>query len=152
MCWSNNIAIPIVLKKPLRVYKVGTSTVLGSFISLYQTFWYHKSQTLPTVNINPEFIRVRPLFSIDPLWEYDNFYIHEGYHSYLTEEMARRSRDKYDEIGIFEIPAGATIYINFRRREVVSTDIKYLGLLEVQQNLIVLQGGYLYSREYYRTD
>lgn len=132
MCWSNNIAIPIVLKKPLRVYKLGTSTVLGSFISLYQTFWYHKSQTLPTVKINPEFIRVcPPLPFIDVLWEYDNFYIHEGYHSYLTEKMARRSRDKYDEIGIFEIPEGATVYVDFRHREVVSTDIKYLGLLEV---------------------
>lgn len=35
-----------------------------------------------------------------------------------------------NEIGIFEIPVGATIYINHKRREVVSTDIKYLGLLE----------------------
>lgn len=38
MCWSNYMAIPIVLKKPLRVYKVGTLTVLGGFISLYQNF------------------------------------------------------------------------------------------------------------------
>lgn len=44
--------------------------------------------------------------------------------------MAKCSRDEYDEIGIFEIPAGATIYVNYKRREVVSTDIKYLGLLE----------------------
>ena len=35
-----------------------------------------------------------------------------------------------DKIGIFEIPAGATIYVNYKRREVVSTDIKYLGLLK----------------------
>lgn len=34
------------------------------------------------------------------------------------------------EIGIFEIPVGATVYINYAYREVVSTDIKYLGLLE----------------------
>lgn len=34
------------------------------------------------------------------------------------------------EIGIFEIPVGATVYINYAHREVVSTDIKYLGLLE----------------------
>lgn len=33
-------------------------------------------------------------------------------------------------IGIFEIPVGATVYINYAHREVVSTDIKYLGLLE----------------------
>lgn len=44
--------------------------------------------------------------------------------------MAKCSREEYDEIGIFEIPAGATIYVNYKRREVVSTDIKYLGLLE----------------------
>lgn len=30
----------------------------------------------------------------------------------------------------FEIPVGATVYINYAHREVVSTDIKYLGLLE----------------------
>lgn len=34
------------------------------------------------------------------------------------------------EIGIFEIPVGATVYINYAHKEVVSTDIKYLGLLE----------------------
>ena len=34
------------------------------------------------------------------------------------------------KIGIFEIPVGATVYINYAHREVVSTDIKYLGLLE----------------------
>lgn len=32
------------------------------------------------------------------------------------------------EIGIFEIPVGATVYINYAHREVA--DIKYLGLLE----------------------
>ena len=36
-----------------------------------------------------------------------------------------------DEIGIFEIPAGATIYVNYRNREIVSTNIRYLGLLEL---------------------
>lgn len=34
------------------------------------------------------------------------------------------------EIGIFEIPAGATVYVNYRHKEVVSTNIKYLGLLK----------------------
>ena len=131
MCWKNHMAIPIILKKPLRVYKVGTSITLDNFISLYQNFIYYKSKTVPTVEINPEFIRYSPIFgSQDELWNYDNFYIYESYHSYLTEEMAKRSRDKYDDIGIFEIPAGATIYVNYKLREVVSTDIKYLGLLE----------------------
>ena len=130
MCWSNYIATPIVLKKPLRVYKVGTLSILGGFISLYRDFRYRESQTMPTVKINSEFNR-RHLFvpGYKPqMW--DNFYIHEGYHSYLTEEIAKCSRNEYDDIGIFEIPAGATVYINFRHREVVSTDIRYLGLLK----------------------
>ena len=45
--------------------------------------------------------------------------------------MAKCSRNEYDDIGIFEIPESATIYVNYRDREVVSTDIKYLGLLEL---------------------
>lgn len=131
MCWTNYMAIPLVLKKPLRVYKVGTFSIFGGFISLYRNFRYRESQTMPTVEINPEFIRGLPIFGPrDELWDYDNFYIYKGYHSYLTEEMAKRSRDEYDDIGIFEIPAGATIYVNYKLREVVSTDIKYLGLLE----------------------
>lgn len=130
MCWSNYIATPIVLKKPLRVYKVGTLSILGGFISLFRDFRYRESQTMPTVKINSEFNR-RHLFvpGYKPqMW--DTFYIHEGYHSYLTEEIAKCSRNEYDDIGIFEIPAGATVYINFRHREVVSTDIRYLGLLK----------------------
>ena len=131
MCWTNNIAIPLVLKKPLRVYKVGTSSIFCGFISLYRDFRYRESQTMPTVKINPEFIRCPPIFGHqNELWSYDNFYIYEGYHSYLTEKMAKCNRYEYDEIGIFEIPAGATIYVNYKRREVVSTNIKYLGLLE----------------------
>ena len=129
MCWTNNIAIPLVLKKPLRFYKVGTVSIFCGFISLYRDFMYRESQTMPTVKINPVFIRhhatIRRLS-----WWHDNFRIYKGYHSYLTKEMAKCSRDERDDIGIFEIPAGATIYINYKRGEVVSTDIKYLGLLE----------------------
>ena len=132
MCWTNYIAIPLVLKKPLRVYKVGTSTTFDNFISLFQDYVYHNCQTMPTVKINPEFIRCPPIFRCrDELWSYDNFYIYEGYHSYLTEEMAKCNMDEYDDIGIFEIPAGSTIYVNYRHREVVSTNIRYLGLLEL---------------------
>ena len=131
MCWTNYIAIPLVLKKPLRVYKVGTLSIFCGFISLYRDFRYRESQTMPTVKINPEFIRCPPIFGPqNELWSYDNFYIYEAYHSYLTEEMAKCNMDEYDDIGIFEIPTGATVYINFRHREVVSTDIRYLGLLE----------------------
>ena len=129
MCWSNYIATPIVLKKPLRVYKVGTVSIFGGFISLYRDFRYYESKDMPTIKINPEFNR-RHLFvpGYKPqMW--DNFYIHEGYHSYLTEETAKCSKDEYNDIGIFEIPAGATIYVNYLYEEVVSTDIKYLGEL-----------------------
>lgn len=121
---------PIVLKKPLKVYKVGTVSIFGGFISLFRDFRYRESQTMPTIKINPEFTR-RCIFV--PRYKpqmWDNFYIHEGYHSYLTEERAKCSRNEYDDIGIFEIPAGATIYVNYLYEEVVSTDIKYLGLLE----------------------
>ena len=131
MCWSNYMATPIVLKKPLRVYKVGTVSIFGGFISLHRDFRYRESKTMPTVKINPEFIRCPLIFRRrDELWSYDNFYIYEGYHSYLTEEIAKWNRNEYDDIGIFEIPVGAIIYVNYRHREVVSTDIKYLGLLE----------------------
>lgn len=132
MCWSNDIAIPIVLKKPLRVYKVGISTMLGNFISLYQNFMYCRHKVMPTIKIIPEFTRkynTKRLFLDIP--GYDIFCICEGYHSYLTEEMAKYKRNICDDIGIFEIPAGATIYVNYRYQEVVSTDIKYLGPLEV---------------------
>ena len=131
MCWLNYMAIPIVLKKPLRVYKVGTSTTFDNFISLFKDCVYYKCQAMPTVEIDPKFERLCPdeeLFN--PAWYFDCFYIHEGYYSYLTKEMAKHMRDPYEEIGIFEIPSGATIYVNHRYGEVVSTDIKYLGLLK----------------------
>ncbi len=57
MCQSNYMATPIVLKKPLKVYKVGTAKTLGVFISLYQNFRYYKSQTMSTVKIGPKFER-----------------------------------------------------------------------------------------------
>ena len=131
MCWSNYMATPLVLKKPLRVYKVGTVSIFGGFISLYRDFRYRESQTMPTVKINPEFIRYYPTIRLLS-WLNDNFHIYKGYHSYLTKEMAKCNKDEYDDIGIFEIPAGATIYVNYKLREVVSTDIKYLGLLELK--------------------
>ena len=57
MCWANYMATPIVLKKPLKVYKVGNIKTLGIFISLYQNFRYYKSQIMPTVKISPKFER-----------------------------------------------------------------------------------------------
>ena len=129
MCWTNYIAIPLVLKKPLRVYKVGTVSIFCGFISLYRDFRYPESQTMPTVKINPEFIRYYPTIRLLS-WLNDNFHIYKGYHSYLTKEMAKCNKDEYDDIGIFEIPKGTTVYINYRHREVVSTNIKYLGSLK----------------------
>ena len=132
MCWSNYMATPIVLKKPLRVYKVGTSTTFDNFISLFQDYVYHKCQTIPTVEIDPEFDRLHPTERLlNPVWCYSRFHIYKGYHSYLTKERAKY-RSNGNNIGVFEIPAGATIYVNYRSREVVSTDIKYLGLLELK--------------------
>ena len=131
MCWSNYIATPIVLKKPLRVYKVGTLSIFGGFISLFRDFRYCNSKTMPTVEIDPKFERHcsdRKLFN--PAWYFDYFYIYKGYHSYLTKKIAKYMKNPYEKIGIFEIPAGATIYFNYRSMEVVSTDIRYLGLLE----------------------
>lgn len=131
MCWTNYMATPIVLKKPLRVYKVGKSACLGYFISLYRNTMYLRYGTKPTIKINPEFARYSP--SIGPflgaLWIYDSFQIRKGYHSYLTEKIAKHKSYGY-AVGIFKIPAGATIYVNYRSREVVSTDIKYLGVLK----------------------
>ena len=128
MCWSNYMAIPIILKKPLRVYKVGT-TIFDNFISLFQSCVYPRLKVMPTVAIKSEFTRHYPTISLLS-WLNDNFRIYKGYHSYLTKERAKCSRDKRDDIGIFEIPVGATIYVNYKRGEVVSTDIKYLGVLE----------------------
>lgn len=90
---------------------------------------------MPTVEINPEFGRYNfNVGYLGSLWEYDRFYIHEGYHSYLTEETAKYVRDIWNtpgEIGIFEVPIGATIYVNYKLREVVSTDItEYGGMVD----------------------
>ena len=132
MCWSNYMATPIVLKKPLRVYKAGILATFDNFISLFQGCMYHKCQTMPTVEMDPVFNRFHTTEGLfDPAWYYDRFHIFKGYHSYLTKEMAKRGKNPYEEIGIFEIPSGATIYVNYRFKEVVSTDIKYLGKLEL---------------------
>ena len=125
------MATPIILKKPLRVYKVGMLTIFDNFMSLFLGYVYHKCQAMPTVEIDPEFNRFHTAERLfNPTWYYDRFYIRKGYHSYLTKEMAKRERNPSEEIGIFEIPSGSTIYVNYELREVVSTNIRYLGLLE----------------------
>lgn len=130
MCWSNYMVTPIILKKPLRVYKVGLTKIFGNFISLFQGYVYHKCQAMPTIEINPEFDRLHPAERLlNPVWHYSRFHIYKGYHSYLTKETAKYRSNK-NNIGVFEIPAGATIYVNYRSKEVVSTDIRYLGSLK----------------------
>lgn len=131
MCWVNNVITPIVLKKPLRVYKVGTLTILDGFKSLYHNFVYRKFKVGPTVKINPEFVSYSVFSPLDKCWTRSTFCINEGYHSYLTERIAKHKRSPDEEIGVFEIPSGATIYVNYRYEEVVSTDIEYLGLLKL---------------------
>lgn len=54
----------------------------------------------------------------------------DGYRRFFKLKGMAKGRMYCAEIGIFEIPVGATVYINYAHREVVSTDIKYLGLLE----------------------
>ena len=130
MCWSNYMATPIVLKKPLKVNKVGTVLTFSGFISLFQGYVYHKCQAMPKIEINPEFDRLHPTERLlNPVWRYSRFHIYKGYHSYLTKETAKY-RSNENNIGVFEISAGATIYVNYRSGEVVSTNIKYLGLLK----------------------
>lgn len=69
MCWSNYMATPIVLKKPLRVYKVGKTKIFGNFISLFRDCVYYKCQTIPTVEIDPEFDRFHPAARLsNPAW------------------------------------------------------------------------------------
>ena len=132
MCWSNYMAIPIVLKKPLKVYKVGTTKIFGNFISLFQGCVYPRLKVMPTVEIDLEFDGFYPAARLlNPVWCYSHFRIHKGYHSYLTKKIAKYISNEDTNIGIFEIPAGATIYVNYRSGEVVSTDIKYLGKLEL---------------------
>lgn len=123
MCWVGRCDVKIA-KRDFYVYKVGRVSDKG-FNSLYQNFIY-----IPGV-LN-EKVKIRPIihnYSIHKLLEEQYGVIYEGYHSYLTEEIAK-GRMYSAEIGIFEIPVGATVYINYAYREVVSTDIKYLGLLE----------------------
>ena len=129
MCWSNYMAIPIILKKPLRVYKVGT-TIFDNFISLFQGCVYPRLKVMPTVAIKSEFTRRDIIRIFGTSWMCDTIYINEGYHSYLTKEIAKLRSKEYNNIGIFEIPDGATIYVNYRSGEVVSTDIKYLEILK----------------------
>ena len=165
MCWSNYMAIPIVLKKPLRVYKVGTSTTFDNFISLFQDYVYHKCQTVPTVEINPKFERLCPdeeLFN--PAWYYDCFYIHrlysvismiyiqEAYHSYTKIQYTFSRIYKKDSIY-----TGKRIIFGNQLREIILDNPYYVATFvipkgamyiintkgEIVSNQIIYTGRYL---------
>ena len=149
MCWSNYMATPIVLKKPLRVYKVGTSSIFGGFISLHRDFRYRESQTMPTVKINPEFTRCNLFVPGYKPQMWDTFYIHEGYHSYSSVNFVcdsivegilggyvktiqcgnRKGTFRVDNplyLATFIIPSGSVYFIN-EEDVIVSNMIKYTG-------------------------
>lgn len=131
MCWvetKNNINVQIAYKD-FKVYKIVLDASKQSCKSIVRGFNYTVDTlyNIPTIEsevIDPYYGKIK----IEKAY-HSYTGIHEGYHSYLTEEIAK-GRMYSAEIGIFEIPVGATVYINYAYREVVSTDIKYLGLLE----------------------
>jgi hypothetical protein len=124
MCW---IGPAKIAERDIVVYKLGyVIETTKEFRSLYQNYTYYPKELNKAVTLVPVIYTTE----VSKLQPSETGMIYEGYHSYLTKKMAKLSRDEYDDIGIFEIPAGATIYVNYKLREVVSTDIKYLGLLE----------------------
>lgn len=122
MCWvSNKKPIPIVLKQPLIVYKVGY--VMGSkfYPLFYSRYEYKLGVEQLKINIQPQ--QQRAFRGIC-------YIIEEGYHSYSSIKRTKEIA-KYDiNIGRFEIPAGSTVYFNKFREEIVSSSIIYLGILK----------------------
>lgn len=117
MCWYGYKIQRRVAEKDIEVYKIGRVQD-NRFTCEFQWYSYEKGV------VNKELV-----LKEEPHW-LGYITINEGYHSYLTKEIAKYRRNQYEEVGIFEIPSGATIYVNYRYEEVVSTDIKYLGLLK----------------------
>lgn len=117
MCWVSDKAIKKIAERDFYVYKIGKVVEDTIFVSDIRGHYYAPKRP-------NRIISLIPLYLLD----YTNI-IQEGYHSYLTKEMAECR--KYDaEIGIFEIPVGAIVYVNYKYREVVSSDIRYLGLID----------------------
>lgn len=100
---------------------------------------------MPTVKIRPKFERYRSVMGcVGELWNYDRFYIHEGYHSYLTEEMAKGRMLRQEYLKFQQV----LLYISTMHIE--KQLVLILNIQDYQKNNQF--GGYLYSREYYRTD
>lgn len=149
MCWTgDDTAVRKIAERDFYVYKIGKIIWNNIFISDIRGHYY--------APIRPN--KIVPLIAYSPC--IGVYRIDRGYHSYKWVALddtypnfrclclgsypdLRESLEGYKfcciatfivpkgaEIGIFEIPVGATVYINYAYREVVSTDIKYLGLLE----------------------
>lgn len=118
MCWiSNKKPEPIILKQPLIVYKIGYTIGKKFYPLFYTKYEYTLGVEHPKINIQPQ------LGSI-------YYIIEKGYHSYSSIKRAYEIA-KYDlNIGRFEIPSGSIIYFNKVREEIVSSSIKYLGILK----------------------
>lgn len=146
MCWvetKNNINVQIAYKD-FKVYKIVLDASKQSCKSIVRGFNYTVDTLYNIPTIESEVI--------DPY--YGKIKIEKAYHSYtgihficdssyrIHTEITKckdllfgKQRvcipfENEGYIATFIIPKGATVYINYAYREVVSTDIKYLGLLE----------------------
>lgn len=123
MCWFREELIPIVLKKPLKVYKIGTIVAGTIFETPYRHFKYMEGFNYPTLELIPD-------LKSDRKGTY-YFRIFKGYHAYTSLYRAKKEFHNTiltcTTVGLFEIPKGATVYINFREEIVVSSNIKYLS-------------------------
>lgn len=136
MCWTgDNTAVRKIAERDFYVYKIGKIVWNTIFVSDIRGHNYvpkcpNRIVPLMPYGLGVGSCRIDRGYHSYKCWARDTFRINEGYHSYLTKKMAEHLKSPYEKIGIFEIPSGATIYVNYRYEEVVSTDIKYLGVLE----------------------
>lgn len=127
MCWYSTMLIPIKLKKPMRVYKVGIRATPNRFVCKYINHVYLSNVKNKTIQLEYDTYTGNKKFNV--------YSIQIGYHSYksfLGWAMKKDLNMLGNKIGVFEIPKGATIYIN-KFGEIVSSDIKYLYPIEVNQ-------------------
>lgn len=122
MCWiSNKKPEPIILKQPLIVYKIGYTIGKKFYPLFYTRYEYTLGVEHPKINIQPQ--SQQYLGSIC-------YIIERGYHSYSSIKRANELVQYDLNIGRFEIPSGSVIYFNKFREEIVSSSIKYLGILK----------------------
>jgi hypothetical protein len=110
--------IPKIAGKPILVYKTTTPSqrAANRFVSYWHDFYYYVGRINRSIKLIP-----KPIYSIErSLRRYE---IYKGYHSFPT----KRLNVDWAQIGIFEIPQGATYFKNMLSREIVSSDIIYRG-------------------------